>query len=200
MLAVHDDPAFIEVELATRRLCCPACEAPLRPWGWARRRVIRALDRVRSLRPRRTRCQGCSQTHVLLPQCALSRRADGVEVIGLALYAHHAGVGHRRIAWSLRRPEATVRGWLRRFAARAELIRGLATRLAFRIDLHLLVIEARGSPARDALHALGVAAGAVARRQGLAAGDADRLCAYLRTLVVGQPVAHRPDQQQGAAP
>jgi hypothetical protein len=59
-----------------------------------------------------------------------------------------------------------VRGWLRRFTARAELIRGLATWLALRIDPHLLVIEMRGSPARDALHALGVAVGAVARRFG----------------------------------
>jgi hypothetical protein len=166
MLAVHDEPAFIEVELAAGALCCPSCAAPLGPWGWARRRTLRTLDRVRRLRPRRTRCRGCQQTHVLLPQCALSRRADDTEVIGLALHAHNRGAGHRRIASWLRRPEATVRGWLRRFAARAELIRQLATRMAYRIDVHLIVIEPRGSPARDALHALGVAVGAVVRHLG----------------------------------
>ncbi len=41
--------------------------------------------------------------------------------------------------------------------ARADLIRGLATHPALHINLHLLVIETRGSPTRDALHPLNVA-------------------------------------------
>ena len=48
-------------------------------------------------------------------------------VIVAALAAKAAGVGYRRIAMSLGRPAETVRGWLRRFAARAEAVRGVFT-------------------------------------------------------------------------
>lgn len=66
-------------------------------------------------------------THVLLPVSGLSRRADVVEVIGAALQMKAAGAGHRRIADRLGRPHSTVRGWLRRFAARAALVAGVFT-------------------------------------------------------------------------
>jgi hypothetical protein len=62
-------------------------------------------------------------SHVLLPVFALVRRADLVEVIGAALSAKAAGVGARTIAAGLVRPVETVRGWLRRFASRAEALR-----------------------------------------------------------------------------
>ena len=58
--------------------------------------------------------------HVLLPFWVLARRANGVAVIGAALLAKAAGRGHRAIAAELGRPVSTVRGWLRRFAARAQ--------------------------------------------------------------------------------
>lgn len=74
-------------------------------------------------RPRRARCTGCGVTHVLLPVQWLLRRADAVAVIGAALAAKAAGAGFRRIAAWLGRPPETVRGWLRRFAARAEGVR-----------------------------------------------------------------------------
>lgn len=60
---------------------------------------------------------------MLLPVFALVRRADLVEVIGAALSAKAAGAGARRIAALLGRPVETVRGWLRRFAARAGVLR-----------------------------------------------------------------------------
>lgn len=42
-------------------------------------------------------------------------RWDSVDVIGAALERHVAGVGARRIAAALARPETTVREWARRF-------------------------------------------------------------------------------------
>src|SRR5690606_32790929 len=51
------------------------------------------------------------------------------EVIGWALAAKAAGVGARAIAAGLGRAVDTVRGWLRRFAARAEAVRVVFTRL-----------------------------------------------------------------------
>ncbi|MFF8868491.1 helix-turn-helix domain-containing protein [Streptomyces sp. NPDC015139] len=60
---------------------------------------------------------------MLLPVFALVRRADVAEVIGAALAAKASGVGVRVIAELLGRPVETVRGWLRRFAARAEVVR-----------------------------------------------------------------------------
>jgi hypothetical protein len=66
-------------------------------------------------------------THVLLPVSGLSRRADVVEVIGAALEMKAIGAGHRTIAGRLGRPATTVRGWLRRFAARAALVAGVFT-------------------------------------------------------------------------
>jgi hypothetical protein len=62
-------------------------------------------------------------THVLLPTISLVRRADLVEVIGLALALRAAGWGQRPIAAVVGVPRSTVRGWLARFAVRAEMIR-----------------------------------------------------------------------------
>jgi hypothetical protein len=69
---------------------------------------------------------------VLLPAQFLLRRADAGEVIGAALEAAAAGAGHRRIAGLLGRPASTVRGWLRRFAGRAERVRAFFTVLLAR--------------------------------------------------------------------
>ena len=75
------------------------------------------------MRPRRARCPGCLVTHVLLPVTVLLRRADAVEVIGAALTARVAGLGHRRIAVWLGVPAGTVRGWLRRWGSRLQAVR-----------------------------------------------------------------------------
>ena len=105
-------------------------------------------------------------THVLLPVAALARRRDLVEVIGAALQAKAAGMGHRPIADLLLVPRSTVRGWLRRFVARAGPIRDHFTRLAHGLDPALGPVCPRGSPAADAVEAIGVAAAAAARRLG----------------------------------
>ena len=92
---------------------------------------------------------------MLLPAAWLSRRADAVSVIGAALLAKAAGSGHRPIASALGRPASTVRGWLRRFGALAEVVRVL-----FTVLLHSLAPQAgpllpRDSVFADALEALG---------------------------------------------
>jgi hypothetical protein len=80
------------------------------------------------------------------------------EVIGSALLAKAAGSGHRPIAVELEVPATTVRGWLRRFAARAELIAGHFARLAAWLDPSVAVPEPRGSPLAGAVEAIGLAA------------------------------------------
>src|SRR5205823_12401014 len=112
-------------------LSCPVCEAELRPWGFARPRTLRGRGtRAPPLRPRRGRCRGCLRTHVLLTVLALVRRVDLAEVTGEALVRAAAGAGHRTIAGVLGVPPSTARGWLRRFAARAQKIRAHFTGLA----------------------------------------------------------------------
>jgi len=164
---VGPDPVVVERELKGGALDCPACTGVLRPWGFAAPRVLRGRAGVRlRLRPRRSICAGCRGTHVLLPVVGLARRVDVVVVIGAALLAKARGVGHRRIAAELGVPATTVRGWLRRFAARAELVRAQFTALACRLEASLPAIGPRGSPAADALEAVGLAAAAAARRFG----------------------------------
>lgn len=102
----------------------------------------------------------------MLPVDTLVRRRDEVAVIGAAFLAWLGGAGHRRIAVSLGVPADTVRGWLRRFAVRAEDVRGHFWRLAYRLDASLGAIEPRGSGVADALEAIGVAAAAAVRRFG----------------------------------
>ncbi len=167
MLMVDNDAGVVENDLAGGLLACPACDGGrLGPWGWARARVLRRGGVEERWRPRRSRCGSCGVTHVLLPVRSLWRRRDGVEVIGAALVAKAAGVGHRRIAADLGVPATTVRGWLRRFEARAGFLRGQFMALAHLLDRDLGRVEPRGSPVADALEAIGVAASAAARRSG----------------------------------
>lgn len=49
-----------------------------------------------------------------MPSFVLPRRWDTVTTLGRAAGLAASGLGHRRIAASLARPETTVRGWLRR--------------------------------------------------------------------------------------
>ena len=123
MLTVGTNSVVVEAWLVSGALVCPGCDGSLGPWGWARVRSLRGVAGAVVLRPRRARCSACRVSHVLLPVFALLRRADLVEVIGAALSAKAAGAGARRIAAGLGRPVETVRGWLRRFAVRAEVLR-----------------------------------------------------------------------------
>lgn len=181
MLIVADDIDRTERELAAGELACPDCLGELRPWGHARRRWLRTRQGRRHIRPRRGCCRGCGRTHVLLPGVMLPRRADAVEVIGEALVANAAGEGHRPIAARLGRPAATVRGWLRRFAARVEQTRVHATRWLLRLDTGVFRIElpAGATPTQEALAVLAAAAVAAERRFGVRARSSWQLVSSL---------------------
>jgi hypothetical protein len=105
---------------------------------------------------------------VLLPVTVLLRRADTVEVIGAALTARAAGLGHRRIAVWLGVPTGTVRGWLRRWGSRLEAVRVHFVLVAQLAGVDRAVPKAMGSPWRDVLVAVGAAAAAVIARFGAA--------------------------------
>ena len=118
----------------------------------------------RRLRPRRGRCRACGATHVLLPRWCLARRADAAVVIGAGLVLAAAGWGFRRVARRLGRPEATVRGWLRRFTAKAEAVRVAFTVLAGSVAAEAAALAPAGSAVADAVNAVLAAAAAAAVR------------------------------------
>lgn len=157
MLIVSVEQARVEAELAGGLLGCPSCRGVLGPWGHARERVLRCRSGDRLLRPRRARCRGCQGTHVLLPDLSLLRRQDEVSVVGEAIEASVAGEGYRRIAGRVGVYADTVRGWLRRFAERADQIRAHFTRCAAWLDPELGAVLPAGGGAADALEAIAVA-------------------------------------------
>jgi hypothetical protein len=164
MLMVDTDAVVVERLLLAGGLACPRCGGVLRPWGHARWRSSRQEEGSVRHRPRRASCAGCAKTHVLLAAAWMSRRADAASVIGSALLAKSAGQGHRLIAAALGRPASTVRGWLCRFAARAEQVRVLFTALLHRLDPQAGPLLPRASVFADALEALGRAGAAGVRR------------------------------------
>jgi hypothetical protein len=105
---------------------------------------------------------------VLLPEIALLRRQDEVSVIGEAIEAKVAGLGFRRIAARLGACPETVRGWLRRFARRAEQIRAHFTRCAVWLDPELGSVMPAGSGVADAVEAIAVCGRAWVLRLGAA--------------------------------
>ena len=177
VLIVCAEQVQVEAELAGGVLSCPSCRGRLGPWGYARRRVVRCAAGGWSLRPRRARCRGCAGTHVLLPDFCVLRRRDEVSVIGRAIEAKVAGAGHRPIAGRLGVPADTVRGWLRRFAERAEQVRVHFIRWAVVLDLELGSVMPAGSGVADALEAIALAARAWVLRFG--PGEAWRIAGWL---------------------
>ncbi len=177
MLIVCAEEARVEAELVGGLLGCPSCRGVLGPWGHARRRVLRCRSGDRWLRPRRARCRGCAGTHVLLADLCLLRRQDEVVVIGAAIEGKVAGQGYRRIASRLGVHADTVRGWLCRFAERAELIRAHFTRCAVALDPELGSVLAAGSTVADALEVIAVAVRAWVLRFG--PGDPWRIACSL---------------------
>jgi hypothetical protein len=177
MLIVCAEQARVESELVGGALSCPSCRGVLGPWGHGRRRVLRCLAGDRWLRPRRARCRGCAGTHVLLPDVVLLRRQDEIAVIGAAIEATVAGQGYRRIAGRLGVHADTVRGWLRRFAERAGLVRAHFTRCAVALDVEFGAVLPAGSGVADALEAIAVAARAWVLRFG--PGDPWRIASVL---------------------
>lgn len=145
----------VEMRLVQGELVCPGCDGLLRPWGWARSRVLRdAAGGAVVVRPRRARCVVCGISQVLLPVFALVRRADLAEVIGAALVAKASGAGVRVIAGRLGRPVETVRGWLRRFAGRAEVVRRWFTVLLVDAGVDPIPPGAGRTPFADAVAAV----------------------------------------------
>jgi len=103
-------------------------------------------------------------THVLLPAGLLARRAYEAQVIGAAVTAAARGRGRRRIAAELGVPEETVRGWLRRLAARAGQVREVFTRVAAAVSADPVPLAPAGSAVADAVVAVAAAAAAIAGR------------------------------------
>jgi hypothetical protein len=165
VLTVNGDQGVVEQQLGDGELACPKCSGVLGPWGYARLRRIRFLDGAEmKLEPFRSRCRGCKATHVLLPAWCLLRRADAGEVIGAALAAAAAGGGHRTIAVLLGRRASTVRGWLRRFAGRAEPVRVFFTVLLARTAPDPVMPAGAAGLVAAAVSAITGAAAAVAAR------------------------------------
>jgi hypothetical protein len=165
VLTVNGDGALVERQLAGGELACPGCGGVRGGGGHARPRPVRVLDGPDAgLVPRRSRCRQCGATHVLLPAWCLARRADAGAVIGAALEAAGAGAGHRTIAAGLGRPASTVRGWLRRFAARAEQVRVFFTVLLARTSPDPVMPAGAAGPVAAAVSAVAGAAAAVAQR------------------------------------
>ena len=165
MLTVNGDGGMVERQLADGELDCPGCGGGLGGWGRARPRRVRVAEGPDAVVvPRRSRCRECGATHVLLPAWCLSRRADEGAVIGAALQAAAAGGGHRTIAECLGRPASTVRGWLRRFAARAEAVRVFFTVLLARTSPDPVMPAAASGPVAAAVSAIAGAAMAVTER------------------------------------
>lgn len=154
MLHVTMTSNRLEAALAAGELGCPACCGPLSPWGCARSREVRLAREVRSVTPRRARCEACETTHVLSPAWLVPRRRDGAEVIGEALRLAAGGVGHRPIARQLDRPEGTVRGWLRTAHRRAGSLRACATRMMVALDPAPAAVAPADSALGDAVEAI----------------------------------------------
>jgi len=199
LLTVEADPVQVETRLEGGALACPGCRGALRPWGWGRPRTVHGLAGV--LRPRRTRCRECLVTHVLLPVTVFLRRAYAADVIGAAVVARADGAGHRPIGTRLGVPAATVRGWLRRLAGRAEPVRVFLLQVALRVGVDLVVPAGLGCPWRDLLAALGAATAALRGRFGLVgllgpvtAWQVAAACSAGRLLAPGWPGA--PSQHQ----
>ena len=97
-------------------LGCPRCrDGQLTAWGYGRRGTVRDLDGATiTVQPRRTRCQSCLSTHIVMPAALQPRHADTTAVIGTALLHKANELGYRRIAVAIDRPVSTVRCGLRR--------------------------------------------------------------------------------------
>jgi transposase-like protein len=166
VLIVGIDGAAVETDLIGGRLSCPDCASGLRPWGHSVEREVRLLDLVERRRFRRSICRTCAVTHVLVPEDTLCRRRDGTEVIGAALAAKARGEGHRSIARNLERAPSTVRGWLRRFGARASELREHFTRWAQALDPGHDRLFGGATALCDAVDAVGVLGMVAVRRFG----------------------------------
>lgn len=193
VLIVESDPVAVERALRNGELTCPACAGELRPWSSARARAVRERGAEITIAPRRARCSSCKKTHVLLPDRCLLRRRDALMSIGAALLGKAAGFGRRRIGRRLGIHPDTVRGWLRRFAHRAEHWRVTCWAWAHALDASLSPIAPAGSAFADALSALGLAMATAARLFGPRPG-----WAWAAVLSSGELLANTSSPSPGA--
>ena len=101
----------------------------------------------------------------MLPVSALLRRADTAAVIVSALVAKAVRrCGFRAIAAEVARPAETVRGWLRRFAERAEAVRSAFTVWLRAVDADPVMPEPAGGVFADAVTVIAAVAAAVGCR------------------------------------
>jgi hypothetical protein len=162
------DTAAAGIALARRKLGCPDCGRPLRPWGHARERTVRDLGgALVTVRPDRALCDGCKATHVVLDAALLPRRAYAVGLIGQALAGAAGGSGHRSIARDLAVPAGTVRGWIRGARLSAARLRATAIRAVAAFDQDALPDRFRPDELGCALEHLAAAAMVIGRRPGL---------------------------------
>src|SRR5438034_859410 len=111
------------------------------------------------------------------PRCLLAKpsgRAAGLTLGGVVLTVNGdgalverqlaGGAGHRTMGAGLGRPASTVRGWLRRFAARAEQVRVFFTVLLARTSPDPVMPAGAAGPVAAAVSAVAGAAAAVAQR------------------------------------
>jgi hypothetical protein len=177
LLSVGSDPVLVERMLAGGELRCPDCGGVLARWGHTAERFVRVLaGGVKRVRLRRSICpktihvDGCGRSHVLLPRVLLGRRLDEVGVIWSVLVARAGGWGWRRAAGLAGRPASTVRGWLARFADRAQIIRQGFAELEQLVsaadggDMDRLVPA--GGPPSDAVAQIGACLAALRRSRG----------------------------------
>jgi hypothetical protein len=100
----------------------------------------------------------------------LPRRADTARVVGVGLEIAAAGLGHRRFAPVLGLPVDTVRDWVRRFAARAEAVRSLFTRVLVAVAEDPVLPPLGQSQVTDAVAAVVAAAPALQAGGGISRG------------------------------
>ena len=113
---------------------------------------------------KRARCPRCELSRTLLPAFLLVRRLDPVSVIGGALAALASGRGSRPVASALGVPHGTLRGWRRRYRARAPtLAAGFA---ALAVGLGTMATDLARGPERAGLEALAMAWSQARRRLG----------------------------------
>ncbi len=141
---------------------CPACGGPTGPWSGYRRHL--RSDALLVIFVPRVRCRDCGRTDALLPWFVAPHRYDTVDVIGAALELSVIGLGVRRIAAALERPETTVRDWCRRFGRVAA---GLArTLLAAAVERGWSGFDLPTAPRPRAAAAVAALASAWIRRHG----------------------------------
>jgi len=150
-----DAYAALGREVGAPRPACPRCGGATQRWHGYLRHVRDDQDLL--IWVPRVRCTRCGVTRALLPSFVLPRRWDTVVHVGRAAELAASGLGHRRVAAVLARPETTVRGWLRRLCSVAVPL--AASLLARAVALGWTGFELPVAPMSRLVAAVGALAG-----------------------------------------